>query len=71
MATHCCILGWKIPWTEDPEESMRLQRVETEHAHMTFLIRAISGLKRQIRAGRSIYNQELVFTTASSGLNLP
>ena len=56
MATHCCILGWKIPWTEDPEESMRLQRVETEHAHMTFLIRAISGLKRQIRAGRSIFN---------------
>ena len=57
MATRCSILGWKIPWTEEPEESMRLQRVEmTEHAHMTFLIRAINGLKRQIRAGQSIYN---------------
>ena len=36
MATHSSILSWKISWTEEPEESMRLQRVEmTEHAHMT------------------------------------
>ena len=36
MATHSSILGWKILWTQEPEESMGLQRVEmTEHAHMT------------------------------------
>ena len=30
MATHSSILGWKIPWTEDPGglQSMGSQRVE-------------------------------------------
>ena len=30
MATHSCILAWKIPWTEEPNrlQSMGLQRVE-------------------------------------------
>ena len=29
MATHCSILAWKIPWTEDPSrlQSMGSQRV--------------------------------------------
>ena len=29
MATHCSILAWKIPWTEEPggQESMGLKRV--------------------------------------------
>ena len=29
MATHCSILAWKIPWTEEPDElqSMGLWRV--------------------------------------------
>ena len=29
MATHCSILAWRIPWTEDPVglQSMGLQRV--------------------------------------------
>ena len=29
MATHSCILAWKIPWTEEPAglQSMGLQRV--------------------------------------------
>ena len=29
MATHSCILAWKIPWTEEPGrlQSMGLQRV--------------------------------------------
>ena len=31
MATHCSILAWRIPWTEEPVglQSMRLQRVDT------------------------------------------
>ena len=30
MATHSCILAWKIPWTEEPGglQSMGLQRAE-------------------------------------------
>ena len=30
MATHCCILAWRIPWTEEPGglQSMQWQRVE-------------------------------------------
>ena len=29
IATHSCILAWRIPWTEEPGglQSMRLQRV--------------------------------------------
>ena len=29
MATHSCILAWKIPWTEEPGrlQSRRLQRI--------------------------------------------
>ena len=27
MATHSSTLAWKIPWTEEPEESMGSQRV--------------------------------------------
>ena len=27
MATHSSILAWKIPWTEEPSQSMGLQRV--------------------------------------------
>ena len=29
MATHCSVLSWEIPWTEEPGglSSMRLQRV--------------------------------------------
>ena len=29
MATHSCILGWRIPWTEEPGS---LQRVEHERS---------------------------------------
>ena len=30
MATHCSILGWRIPWTEEPGglQSMGSQRVK-------------------------------------------
>ena len=37
MATPSSILGWKIPWTEEPGrlQSMRSNRVRTtEHAHV-------------------------------------
>ena len=29
LATHACVLAWRIPWTEEPGglQSMRLQRV--------------------------------------------
>ena len=39
MATHCSILAWEIPWTEEPGrlQSIGSQRVRqdqvTEHAH--------------------------------------
>ena len=39
MATHFCMLAWRIPWTEEPGglQSIRLQRVDmseaTQHAH--------------------------------------
>ena len=34
MATHSCILAWRIPWTEEPGELlMRSQRVDTKHIY--------------------------------------
>ena len=32
MATHCCLLAWKIPWTEEPGglQSMRSQKSQTQ-----------------------------------------
>ena len=32
MATHCCILAWKILWTEEPGElqSMGSQEMDTQ-----------------------------------------
>ena len=32
MATHCSILAWKVPWTEEPGglQSMGSQRVERD-----------------------------------------
>ena len=31
MATHCRILAWRIPWTEEPDklQSMGLQNLDT------------------------------------------
>ena len=31
MATHCSVLAWRIPWTEEPSElrSIGLQRLGT------------------------------------------
>ena len=36
MATHCSILAWEIPWTEEPGrlQYMVLQRVGHDWAHM-------------------------------------
>ena len=38
MATHSCILAWRIPWTEDPGEvqSMGSQRVRHDWVTNTF-----------------------------------
>ena len=35
MVTHCSVLAWKIPWTEEPGrlQSMGLQRVTHDWAH--------------------------------------
>ena len=37
-ATHCSILAWRIPWTEEPDglQSMGSQRVEHNRASSTF-----------------------------------
>ena len=55
MATHSCILAWKIPWTEEPgrQQSMGSQRVRhdwaTSHTRMqpqkedSFLVKVIHG----------------------------
>ena len=40
MATHCSILAWRIPWTEEPGElqSMRSQRVRHDRVTNTFTL---------------------------------
>ena len=43
MATHCSILAWKIPKTEEPGgfQSMGLQRVGQDRAANTFTFRGL------------------------------
>ena len=38
MATHTCILAWRIPWTEEPDrlQSTGSQRVRHDLATSTF-----------------------------------
>ena len=38
MATHCSILVWKIPWTEEPDTLSKSQKVLTEHTHTHTLV---------------------------------
>ena len=42
MATHCSMLAWKIPWTEEPGrlQSMRSQRIRHDWAHMHLCVHA-------------------------------
>ena len=49
MATHCSILAWRIPWTEEPEglqstESQRIgQDCVTDTFTFTFLLLRIAA----------------------------
>jgi len=33
VATHSSILGWRIPWTEDPGGLLSMWLQKTEHRH--------------------------------------
>ena len=33
MAMHLNILAWQIPWTQEPHESMRMQKDTGERTH--------------------------------------
>ena len=37
MATHCSILAWEIPWTEEPDglQSQGLQKSQTQFSDQT------------------------------------
>ena len=39
MSTHCSILAWGIPWTEEPDwlQSMGSQRVQHNLSNVLFL----------------------------------
>ena len=51
MATHCSVLAWRIPWTEEPGglQSMGLQRVgQTERlTHIPYVL--IFGIQRETK----------------------
>ena len=44
MATHSCMLAWRIPWTEEPDElqSIRLERVRQDSATKTNTLFVVS-----------------------------
>ena len=50
VATHCNILAWKIPWTEEPDglQSMGLQRVGRDLAPKQQHIHSWQRLKLEI-----------------------
>ena len=33
MATHCSIIAWEIPWTEEPGGLQSTERLSTQHTH--------------------------------------
>ena len=45
MATHCSVLAWKIPWTEEPGglQSMGWQRVGHDQAHRPYMAKGLCG----------------------------
>ena len=45
VATHCSILAWRIPWTEEPRvlQSMGSQRARHEEVTNTSLFFSLSG----------------------------
>ena len=49
MATHCSILAWKSPWTEEPGglESMGLQKSWAQLEHMRTYISILKRRKRR------------------------
>ena len=46
MATHCSILAWRIPWTEEPGglQSMGSQKVGQDFATNTFTFPVVHAL---------------------------
>ena len=46
MATHCSILAWRIPWTEEPGglQSMGSQKVGQDFATNTFTFPVVQAL---------------------------
>ena len=46
MATHCSILAWRIPWTEEPGglQSMGSQKVGQDFATNTFTFPVVHSL---------------------------
>ena len=48
MASHCSILAWRIPWTEEPGEllSMELQRVRHTHRDTSRQNPRVEGTER-------------------------
>ena len=53
MATHSCILAWRIPWTEEPGglQSMGSQRVGHDRATFTFDINICVGPVKIVNNG--------------------
>ena len=53
MATHSCILAWKIPWTEEPGrlQSMGSQRVDPMNERLHFPFSVYTGCSVFIKWG--------------------
>ena len=49
IATHCRILDWRIPWTEEPGglQSMELESDMTERLSLHYGIKALSLKKKK------------------------
>ena len=67
MGTHCSILTWRIPWTEEHGglQSMRLQRVGQDGSTNTYFLTQsnfskidnLTELLREIRAESTVDTQ--------------
>ena len=62
MATHCSIVAWEIPWTEEPGrlQSMGLQRVEHDLATKQIVIESYQGWLFLLRLAPDGYQWQLI-----------
>ena len=60
MATHCSILAWRIPWTEEPGglQSTESQRVDIKLNHIRIPLNSEDRISKFALCGKAMWNNK-------------